>query len=175
MRQRACFPTSISEMHKNFGKLCKICSFSLIGRDSRGLWLKKNQFEWHKGHESYKRTGATTLKYQIGKKFFCDTAYKKSMIFFTRATKVSANQICWTFFAQLYKILTHFRDRGGRVCFLVHPVFSLITVACQNNFHKNFRFKMTFTEICNMKYVPIWNFKVASIYTPKGPEDHIYT
>ena len=78
-----------------------------------------------------------------------------------------SNQINWTFFTQLSKIVTRFRDRGGRLCFLTHPIIPLIIVARQNYFYQTFCLKKIFPEIWNKMHLPIWNFKVAPIYPPR--------
>ena len=63
------------------------------------------------------------------------------------------------FFTLPSKIVTHFWDRGGRVCFSAHPVIALIIFARQNYFHQIFYLKKTF---------PIWYFKIVPRIPPRG-------
>ena len=59
--------------------------------------------------------------------------------FKSESSRVSTNQINWTFSVQFSKILTHYRK-----CFLLHPVIPLILVACEIYFYHNFHLKGPF-------------------------------
>ena len=143
-------------MLNDFGKLYKKCSVNLTGRDPGGLSLKKIQVGWHKEHGGLLRS--YNIKISNGKKVLEIYHCKNQWIFLTKVSRVSTKQIDWTFFTLLSKILTHFWDRGGRICFLAHPIIPLITVAHLNYFYQNFHLKKTFTAICNKTYFSIWNF-----------------
>ena len=107
-------------MCKNFRKLCKKHSNNFFGIYHEEHWLKKIEVGWHK-----KQGGATTLKHQMERIILCHITVKIKEIFFSlKFTKVSNNQINWLFFTQLYKLLTHFWDRGGTVSFLAHHSFN---------------------------------------------------
>ena len=88
--------------------------------------------------------------------------------FLLESSRVSTNQINWTFFTQFFKILMHFHDRGGRICFLEHHVIPLKIVAQLNYFKQNFHLEKIFLMICNKMHLFILNFKVAPIYLPRG-------
>ena len=61
----------------------------------------------------------------------------------------SSNQINWIIFTQSTKILMHFQDKSGKVCFLVHPLIPLIIITLQNYFDQNFYLEKMFPGICN--------------------------
>ena len=66
VRQKTYSATSISVMRKNFEKLCKKWSVTLIGRDSAEFWLKKIQVWRHNGHRTL--LGSYSIKISNEKK-----------------------------------------------------------------------------------------------------------
>ena len=129
MCQKAYLATAILEMRKNFGNLCKKYSINLIDRDSGGLCFKKNPliftvicqksclFIWYFNWSPIIAS--------------CAPNVTQSELFLTRILQ-SLYQIDWT---RLSKIFTHFWQWGSRVCFLEHPIISLIIIVRQNYFY----------------------------------------
>ena len=108
----------------------------------------------------------------MGRKFLWHITAKINEFFQPQITRVITNQINLLFFTKLSKILKHFRERGGKVCFLAHPVISLLIIACQNYFFQHFRLKKNLSEIYKKTYLPTWNFKVAPHLSPPHLSSH---
>ena len=71
--------------------------------------------------------------------------YVTQFEFFSSRALQSLYQSNWlNIFTQLSKIFTHFRDRGGTLCFLTHPVIPLIILAWQNYVYQRYSTRCTF-------------------------------
>ena len=156
----------ILKMSKNLGSCVHEIQSVWFVRDSGRLWLKEKQAKWHKGHGGLLR--GCIIKISNGKKILGVCHCKKWMKLFLAGVQQSLYQSNWLiiffFFTQFCKILEHFGDGIGGVCFLDHPVIYFIIVAGQKYFYQKFFSQKDFPEMCNKMYLPIWNFKVAIFF-----------